>query len=644
MPIIPQYRADGPAQPIAPQLEAVQRTRVDASTALRGLAELSGAVGQVAQPLPNAPETLGQGAMRGLAEIGAGVRDVGQAMFDVEERIAEAWNFTKLSEAQEIMDREVANFESWKLTEPNPNKWTAEWNSRFERTKGQILNSPDLSPAAKDAINQRVITFGSRHGVRVGLDAATKVVELANQSNSAEITRAVRAGDLATVENLTQYAVDQGWRGADWAERTRWEASEKIREDALNGAKLRSETFALSGLWQEGRDEIANAPWETEDHRQNALANYNSKVVSRQIQLEVIERARDGVDPDDLIAELTAKDDEGNYVNHPELSPMMRAETLEPLYKARNDEYASQVEFAEIKIGTGDIKTEEDLDAFFDGKPIDPLNRSILTAKLKDEFVKTEASIVDLMAKAAAYDPAKDVGGVAAKVLELAIDQTMGDDPRAEGARTTLEKRKNGEPLTYSEDVLPTRKKGVEEQMHAAADYRVEAGKLEQREAYVNGVKRPVFIDFSQKPDKGDAARYEETVKPFWREPYQKVGRIIEVDQADREDLLQGKAEFVTDQRKKRAVDEEVAKTLLEMQRRADTGEMTRENAQEVERKITEPARAKAAEKMVDEKLGGDAAPGTPSAGGSGQIAPGSSPEDDLQWLNNLIIPAQATM
>jgi hypothetical protein len=510
----------------------------------------------------------------------------------------------------------------------------------MERIQNDLLSGEDLSPAAKDQISARVITFGNRHGVRVGLDAAKQVVELANQSNGAEIMRAVRAGDLATVENLTQYAVDQGWQGADWAERTRWEASEKIREDALNGAKLRSETFALRGLWQEGRDEIANAPWETEDDRQNAVANFDSKVVSRQIQFEVIERARDGADPDDLIAELTAKDAEGNYVNHPELSPMMRAETLEPLYKAKNDEYASQVEAAEIYIGNGDIKTEGDLDAFFDGKPIDPLNRSILTAKLKEEFVKTEAGIVDLMAKAAAYDPAKDVGGVAAGVLELAIGQTMGDDPRAEGARTILEKRKNGEPLTFGEDILATRKKAMEEMAHAGADYRVEAGKLEQRE--VSG--KTLFIDFSQQPDEGDAARYEETVDPWWRGPRQKVGRIVEVSQADREDLLEGKAKFVTDQRKKRAVDEDVAKTLLEMQRQADTGEMTRENAPEVERKITEPARAKAAEKMVDEKLSGDDPLGMSPAGESGQIDPALFPEKDLEWLNSYTIPAQATM
>ena len=640
MPIIPQYRAEGPAQPVAPAMESEQGLRVDASTALRGIASLADALGEVNQPMANVSPELGQASARGLQNLGQGVGNLGEAMFDVRRRIAEAWNFRKVSEAQDAMDREVGDFEAWKLTEPNPTRWEPEWKGRMERIQNDLLSGEDLSPAAKDQISARVITFGNRHGVRVGLDAATKVVELANESNGAEIMRAVRAGDLATVENLTQYAVDQGWQGADWAERTRWEASEKIREDALNGAKLRSETFALRGLWQEGRDEIANAPWETEDERQNAVANFDSKVVSRQIQFEVIERARDGADPDDLIAELTAKDDEGNYVNHPELSPMMRAETLEPLYKARNDEYASQVEAAETYIGTGDIKTEEDLDAFFDGKPIDPLNRSILTAKLKDEFVKTEASIVDLMTKAAAYDPAKDVGGVAAKVLEVAIGQTMGDDPRAEGARTILEKRKNGEPLTYSEDVLPTRKKGVEEQMHAAADYRIEAGKLEQRE--VSG--KTLFIDFNQQPEEGDAARYEETVNPWWSGPRQKVGRIVEVNQADREDLLQGKAKFVTDQRKKRAVDEEVAKTLLEMQRRADTGEMTRENALEVERKITEPARAKAAEKIVDEKLSGDSPLGMSPAGESGQIDPALFPEKDLEWLNNLIIPAQATM
>ena len=610
MPIIPQFRAEGPAQPVAPGMESPAGLRVNATTALRGIATLADSLGNVTQDMPNAPADLGQGSARGMQAIGEGIGNVGEVMFDIRKRLAEAWNYRKVSEAQDAMYGEVANFEKWKLTEPNPTKWETEWNGRMERMKNDLVSGEDLSPAAKEQIGTRVMSFGTRHGFQVGVEAAKKVVDLANESNSAEIMRAMQAGDIVTVKSLTQYAVDQGWKGADWAEQTNWRASESIRKDAIDSARMQSDTYAMRGMFAEGRQLIADAPWETEEQKQYELARYDKDVTSREVQFDVINRARDGEDVGVLIEELTAKNADGTYKKHDGvLSPIMRAEALQPLYQLQNETYATKVDLAEQYIEQGEIKTAEQLEDFFDGKAIDPLNRTILLSKMDQTFKLTEAAKVDVISKVAQYKPEDDVSGAQATSLELLIRQTFGMtgkaknfveqlpvDPQYEKAMTMLEKRKQGQPLTLPEGIFANEKKAIEEQMHAAADYRVDAGKLAKRE--VGG--KTLYIDFNQKPEPNDPARFENTVKTFFGlGEYQEVGRIIEVDQQDREALEAGKAKKVTDLAKKRIVNEDVAKAVGELERQANTGEVTQDNLGAKTEAIILPSRVTAAEKAV---------------------------------------------
>ncbi len=649
MPIIPQFRAEGPAQPVAPGMESPAGLRVNATTALRGIATLADSLGNVTQDMPNAPADLGQGVARGVQAIGEGIGNVGEVMFDIRKRLAEAWNYRKVSEAQDAMYGEVANFEKWKLSEPNPTKWETEWNGRMERMKNDLISGEDLSPAAKEQIGTRVMSFGTRHGFQVGVEAAKKVVDLANESNSAEIMRAMQAGDMDTVKTLTQYAVDQGWQGADWAEQTNWRASESIRKDAIESARMQSDTYAIRGMFDEGRQLIADAPWETEEQKQYELARYDKDVTSRGVQFEVINRARDGEDVGVLIEELTAKNADGTYKKHDGvLSPMMRAEALQPLYQLQNETYATKVDLAEQYIEQGEIKTAEQLEDFFDGKAIDPLNRTILLSKMDETFKLTEAAKVDVISKVAQYKPEDDVSGAQATALELLIRQTFGMtgkaknfveqlpvDPQYEKAMTMLEKRKQGQPLTLPEGIFANEKKAIEEQMHAAADYRVDAGKLAKRE--VGG--KTLYIDFNQQPEPGDPARYDNTVKTFFGlGEYQEVGRIIEVDQQDREALETGKAKFVTDLAKKRSVDEDVAKAVVELERQANIGEVTQDNLGAKTEAIIIPSKERAAENAIGRIR-------NPQQGTLEDPSETSLfPEATLEWLENYTIPANATM
>lgn len=651
MPIIPQFRAEGPAQPVAPGMESPAGLRVNATTALRGIATLADSLGNVTQDMPNAPADLGQGVARGMQAIGEGIGNVGEVMFDIRKRLAEAWNYRKVSEAQDAMYGEVANFEKWKLSEPDPTKWETEWNGRMERMKNDLISGEGLSPAAKEQIGTRVMSFGTRHGFQVGVEAAKKVIDLANESNSAEIMRAMQAGDMDTVKTLTQLAVNEGWQGEDWQVQTNWRASESIRKDAIDSARMQSDTYAIRGMFAEGRQLIADAPWETEEQRQYELARYDKDVTSRGIQFEIVKRAQEGEDVSKLIEELTATNADGTFKNHDGiLSPMMRQEALQPLYQFQNETYATKVDLAEQYVASGDIATPEALERFFDNKPIDSLNLNRLLSKMDGTYKDTQAAKVDLLSKAGQYNREDDVGDAQYTALQRAIVNTFGRpdprelelgpaqaDPQLQTALEILEKRKRGEPLTLPEGIFATKAKGIRDQTHAAASeyYRVDAGKLKKRES---GGKT-LYIDFNQQPEPGDPARYENPVKTFWNTGgYTEVGRIIEVDQKDREDLEAGKAKKVTDQALFRKADEDAAKAVFELGRQANIGEVTQDNLEAKTEAIMIPSKERAAENAVgrvrNQQQGTLEDPSETSL----------FPEATLEWLENYTIPANATM
>jgi hypothetical protein len=611
MPIIPQFRAEGPAQPVAPGMESPAGLRVNATTALRGIATLADSLGNVTQDMPNAPADLGQGVARGMQAIGEGIGNVGEVMFDIRKRLADAWNYRKVSEAQDAMYGEVANFEKWKLSEPNPTKWEAEWNGRMERMKNDLISGEDLSPAAKEQIGTRVMSFGTRHGFQVGVEAAKKVVDLANESNSAEIMRAMQAGDMPLVKELTQLAVNEGWQGADWAEQTNWRASESIRKDAIDSARMQSDTYAIRGMFSEGRQLIADAPWETEEQKQYELARYDKDVTSRGIQFEILKRAQNGEDVDVLMEELTATNEDGTFKNHDGiLSPMMREEALIPLRQFQNEQYKTQVELAEQYVAAGRINSEEELNDFFQGKPIDAVNRNILVSKIDKTFKETQASQMDLMSKIVTYDVSKDIGGAQAKAYEAAIVQTFPShfakppfkneyNPMAVKAVEVLEKLKRGESLTLSEEQAATAKKTLDQTYRAAETLSVRAKDLDKRE--VNG--RVVFVDFTQKPELGDPLRFEEERAHWFKNPTQNVGRVIQLNQQDYEAALAGKDVYVTDMTKEQDVAAKVAKDTAELQRRIDVGEVTPDNIQTTIQGLQLPYQEAASDKMLESSL-----------------------------------------
>lgn len=619
MPIVPNLAMPGsPASPNAPAMERGGSVRVNAGEALAGLGRIADNLAGMA-PVPGVPQNLGQGAAQGMVNLGQGVKDLGQARMDIEARRAEARNYVELSKASLEMDREISEFQKFQETNPDPATWLPEWERRSSEWPGRYLEGRDYPPALQDSIRARVLSRGQQFGMDVDVAATRQTVALARESLMAEVSIAEEGGRLDEASALLRTGVEKGWVRADVATERELQAQDNIERRTVADALDYADAFAMRGDMENAfgaLDSIRGIIPEGE--YQAKRARMETQVSVTVAKGKILDRLSSGEDPDDIRAELEARNEDGSYVAHSELRPAVRAEILAPLYAASNAEYESLVGGAAKLIDSGVIKDENELNSYFERKEIDPLNKAILTAKLRGEVVKTEKAIVDLQAAAASYDPSKDPDGRAYSAQMSATLLTLGDDPRSEEILGTLTKRRNGEPLTLSEDIFRVKAREVSDLRDSAADYKVSASNLviEEKDG------RQVFVDYSEAPEAGDPARFEKTVDPWFGKPTVKAGRVVEVSQQDRETLLKAftpdrnafdaeKAAgiFVTDLKKKAAADSETASVLNEMKRRADTGVVKEDNWEEQYKGVVMPIKDKATASMIDGAL---TSPGTP--------------------------------
>jgi hypothetical protein len=646
MAIIPQYRAKGPAAPLTPVMEQERGPRVDASEAVRGIARLTGAIESPTQVEQLNPE-LGQGVARGTQAIGQGITDVGGALFDISQRVAEAKNYHDEHQAQLALDREVGEFEKEKASLTDPMMWEPAWKARMERFSGQYFNGKNLAPATQEAIRMRTESFGVRFSNRVISEAEHKIAGDATAALMSDVLRATEAGDLLAVKDSLTRGQNLGLIDAYRATQMEFQATDSIQGKALDAAVTRADTFAMLGDETNGLRELENAPFPTNEERHNAITKFKMQVVPGIVKKEMLDRLASGEDPDDIRAALEARDEEGNYTLYPELSPSSRMAALQPIYAEINAEYSELVKRAADMIESDVIKDAQQLDEHFQGKEIDPATKAVLVKKLEGALMATEKDVVELQAAAASYDPTKDPDGRAFTAQSNIIDITLGfNNPKADDIKATLEKAKNGEPLTLPEEIFKAKWKSTSDLYDAASDHRISADRLTMEE---RGGK-PVFVDYSVEPDEDDPARFEkETGAGWWKGT--KVGRVIALDQGDTEALIKAfntrgakKNVYVTDLNKQADTESKKASVFTKMERGANTGKLTEDNWEEFHKKETEPIRAQVADKVVEDVFAtGEDDSGDPDpsklelpSGGSGRGSAGLFPELDLQFLESL--------
>jgi hypothetical protein len=439
MPIIPQYRAQGPAGPKAPVMEQQAGPRVDASEAVRGIARLTGALSGTT-PVGKVDPNLGQRSAQGVQSIGQGVGDVGSALFDISKRVAEAKNYADEHEHQLAMDREVGEFEKWRMQNPDPTGWEPAWRERMERFGGQYMAGKNLAPVTQERIKQRLGQFTERRAIQVGVDAMRESVGRATSALNAEYMRAVESGDAGAAQAIADDGFRRGWIPEDQAERMKIQAQDQIETKQIEVLNNQVKTFLLY-------DDVAGAlnaadQMPVSDDEKNLLRAEITQTHGYNITLNEVE---DIIDPNERIKAIES----GKYNN---LRAYDKERFLNGSYQQINTGNADTVEaLKDAWSGGVSLRDISISDAF---KSL-PESSQIAFTEFAVKGAKNDISeYLTALRTAQAYDPSKDTEGAELAALRQSAALSF-DSERGQKIITTLgEAAQRGGSLSATERVM----------------------------------------------------------------------------------------------------------------------------------------------------------------------------------------------
>lgn len=523
MPLIPQFRAEGPASRPRPTMETEGAPRVDASEAVRGLARLSGAIQGGGTQLPQVDPNLGQGQAAGMEAIGEGVQDVGSALLDIEQRVQTAKNYADEHAAQIAMDREVLEFEKWRQDHPDPTEWEPGWQERMSQFSSRYFADKNLSPAAETKIRQRMESFTSRTGVRVGMDAMRETVGQAASALMADVERADEAGDLETGLEKIDEGVRQGWIAEDEAERRKIQLRESIEAKTLQAGMNRVNTFLLNGDPEGAKEELMALPMR-EDERALQLAEVDRK---HAVNIKVNElNDLTYEEPHEAIKRLEAIGEDGKPLNDPEIRGENRAKLLKQAYAIHHEEREAVLSETVAGIDGGSISTAGELEFAISGMEVTEDEKAALLARMQGERIANAKQIRELQTSVSAYDPKSDPYGVKAQAIRELVILSVPDSDRKKMILEELGKREAGEPMSMTAAAKEKAKKRYYDQLEAAGKWKVDAGNVEEIELEDG---RKAFLDTSADVKPGDPD-YFDNERMFG---FRKIGRLIRLSPED---------------------------------------------------------------------------------------------------------------
>ena len=206
-----------PTIPLFDQGQTVKTPQVQAppqGRRLQVVMDLNGAAKGFATPL--IPEALADRS--GGIAIGAAGHQIGNAMMQLGRKKAEAQNITHVGEADMEMQKEMADFENWKLKNPDENTWQPEWNQRMTSLPERLFSDSQSSDARR-VIDQRFKLFQGQSSIRLSTDAAKQAFNKAGETLTANAVRAFDGGDLAGGRSYIEQGVRSGFIAGDTAAR-----------------------------------------------------------------------------------------------------------------------------------------------------------------------------------------------------------------------------------------------------------------------------------------------------------------------------------------------------------------------------------------------------------------------------------------
>lgn len=248
---------------------------------------------------------------RGISEIGAAVERTGDALFQAKKAQEDMVNLRKEADATAALEQFNAELDIALQKEPDETKWVGIAQQIANKAASTILDpaTNPLSPAAREAIQNKLTTWTTRKMAGVEIDSIRTSHTRAGEAISAQIMTALNNKDWTTAEELAKQGVAarvidatqlprvQGMI-ADEQERTKREAeaaaADAAQMELLAKAEADPDAAAAeiaSPQWRAGKTVadvanaeriVASARAKTLDDAQDAAALYTARPVQEQ--------------------------------------------------------------------------------------------------------------------------------------------------------------------------------------------------------------------------------------------------------------------------------------------------------------------------------------------------------------------------
>lgn len=336
MPLIPLLRAAQVAPAPRVVIDREKRPTKDTSGIQRGVA----LVGRTAQQ-PLLPEGYGQASARALGAVGGAIAQGGDILGALAIKRREAESDVQIAEADKQMDLEMADFETWRRDNPDPQTWDAEWSQRMAGARERIAGAENLHPGAREQINLRLTRWEGQSASFVSRTASRETFTQARSGFLARIDNSIANQSEDSFHADLQSAEAKGYIYPHEAEALRQQFSrtgERMQKEAqAEEERLQFEGDAADAIrdprvWLEEN----KSPWKGDEIRWQKIKNI-ADAREREGTAEIVNQVND------LIASGAVKTiAEIDAIESPFFTPALRDQAKRHL--ASRDQFAEAME------------------------------------------------------------------------------------------------------------------------------------------------------------------------------------------------------------------------------------------------------------------------------------------------------------
>lgn len=378
---------------------------------------------------------------RGGRALGAAFGQIAGLLEQRALKQAEAINIRQAAEADMAMESAHAEFEAWKLQNPDETKWAGEWQNRLSSLRSTVLTDA-LSPKAAEDIGLRFDLFSNKSLSNVQTSAAKASFQKAGETLTAQALRAYDSGNFEEGDAYIEEGVKRNFIAGDTA--ARMQLAAKSEAESRQRAELKD---LVSAAIDERRIDdakalVAGAPFLKDHERKATLADIGA-------------RAEAAMQADEVQALTLTKPAEAvRLLNDPaKFDKIAPGDRQAMIARAKEVQAGGAVEaFRDIKtrIALGQVKAGE----AFDGpgmQDLTPLMRDMLKAEnaahhdeaakaMRVKLQNSPAIYENAVGVIAGYDPAQDEGGLRKAEIGAALE-THFSGPYLDELRKRLDAR-----------------------------------------------------------------------------------------------------------------------------------------------------------------------------------------------------------